>query len=93
MNIKHEFSNDNLKGGKFLFGKFRYNIQHENTDLRWRLFVKKGDEKEMMYLVTAINCYVPFKTHAEWIDGVGHYSILAAANRIVIDDALVGWIT
>ena len=74
-----------------LYCKSRYNIHHGGTDLKWRLFVKNGQQQEVMHLCRQIYCYVPQRTYEEIIEGVGHYSLLAKANQIVIDDNLIAW--
>lgn len=78
--------------GENLFAKIRYNIHHQDTDLRWRLFIKQGGEPEKMYLVKEFYCYVPQRSYSEMIEGVGHYSVLAKTNKITIDDDLNAWI-
>src|ERR1700740_2029591 len=75
-----------------LYAKLRYNIQHNNTDLRWRLFVKEGEEKELMFLCREVNTYVAGRTYKEEIEGVGHFSVLFHAPDIVIDENMVAWV-
>ncbi len=82
-----KFKSDNL------FAKIRYNIQHNGSDLRWKLFIKDGDKDEIMFLVKEWNCYTPQRSYSEIINDVGHYSVLTKANKIVIDDKDIGWIT
>ncbi len=78
--------------GDNLYAKVRYNIQHGDTDLRWRMFIKDGDKEEIMVLCRDINFYKPGRTYSETIGGAGHYSILVKADKIVIDEMLVGYI-
>lgn len=78
--------------GDSLYAKIRYNIHHQDTDLRWRIFIKNGNEEEIMHLVKQFNCYVPQRSYSEILSGVGHYSLLAKANVITIDDDLTAWI-
>jgi len=78
--------------GENLWAKIRYNIHHNNTELRWRLFVKEGDNPEQMFLCKEVFIYVDGRTFGEEIDGVGHYSLIYNAPRIVIDGDLNGWV-
>ena len=55
--------------GSNLYAKVRYNIQHHESDLRWRLFIKDGDKEEIMILCKHINIYVAGQTYMELIDG------------------------
>ena len=75
-----------------LFAKIRYNIHHNNTDLKWRLFVKEGGNDEVMFLCKNINTYVSGYTHEEMLNGVGHYSLVYPCSKILIDENLVAWI-
>lgn len=78
--------------GDNLWAKVRYNIHHAGTGLEWRIFIKDGDKDEIMFLCKNICFYVEGKTFKEVIDGVGHFSILYKAPRIVIDENQDGWI-
>ena len=78
--------------GENLYAKVRYNIQHAESDLRWRLFIKDGEKDEVMLLCKHLNIYVSGQTYTESINGAGHYSILYKANRIIVDENSVGWI-
>ncbi len=78
--------------GDNLWAKGRFNLHHNNTDLKWRLFIKDGEKDEVMFLCRNIYFYVNGSTFAEEIEGVGHYSILWKAPKVVIDENLVGWI-
>jgi len=78
--------------GADLYAKIRYNQRHNNSDLRWRVFVKKGEEPEIMYLCTNIFTYCPGYTYCEIIDEHGHYSIVYPCKEIFIDEKLNAWI-
>ena len=75
-----------------LFAKLRYNIHHNNTDLRWRLFIKEGDKEEVMFLCKNVYTYVNGYTYEETLNGAGHFSVVYPAKTILIDEDLNGWV-
>lgn len=68
--------------------KLRFNTQHGDTDLHWRVILTKDEGQETEYLVRSIRCEVPTHSDASYEERVGQikYNMAGECSELLIDE-------